>query len=140
LVQASDYITREFETSGYEPTKQSYDVSRLPVSNIEATLAGTLRASEIIVLGAHYDTVSGCPGTNDNASGGTVLLELARRFASRRQPRTVRFVAFVNEEPPFFRTHRMAEDTPDELSVEKLAKLPDGLEHVLTVLCGSIGI
>jgi Zn-dependent M28 family amino/carboxypeptidase len=35
------------------------------------------------------------------------MLELARRFSGRPQPRTLRFVAFVNEEPPFFRTAHM---------------------------------
>ena len=59
------------------------------------------------MLGAHYDTVGGSPGANDNGTGVAALLELARRFAGRRQPRTVRFVAFVNEEPPFFQTPQM---------------------------------
>jgi Zn-dependent M28 family amino/carboxypeptidase len=86
---------------------RSYEVSRLTVSNIEVTLPGTSRAGEIVVIGAHYDTVKGCPGANDNATGVAALLELARRFASRRHVRTLKFVAFVNEEPPFFRTASM---------------------------------
>jgi Zn-dependent M28 family amino/carboxypeptidase len=107
LVQAAHYIEGEFRTSGYEPLRQSFEVSRLPVSNIEASVPGTSRAAEIVVLGAHYDTVNGCPGANDNATGVAALLELARRFALRPHRRTIRFVAFVNEEPPFFRTPRM---------------------------------
>jgi Zn-dependent M28 family amino/carboxypeptidase len=107
LVQATDYIEGEFRTSGYEPLRQLFEVSRLPVSNIEATVPGTSCATEIVVLGAHYDTVNGCPGANDNATGVAALLELARRFASRPHKRTIRFVAFVNEEPPFFRTSHM---------------------------------
>jgi Zn-dependent M28 family amino/carboxypeptidase len=59
------------------------------------------------VLGAHYDTVGGSPGANDNGTGVAALLELARRFAGRPQARTIRFVAFVNEEPPFFQTPQM---------------------------------
>ena len=51
--------------------------------------------------------VVGCPGANDNATGVAAVLELAQRFSGRRQPRTIRFVAFVNEEPPFFRTEHM---------------------------------
>lgn len=107
LTQAADYIAAEFRTYGYEPARQTYEVSRLPVSNIEATLAGTSRADEIVVLGAHYDTVPGCPGANDNGTGVAAVLELARRFASRPHARTMRFVAFVNEEPPFFQTAQM---------------------------------
>ena len=107
LVQAADYIAGELRTSGYDPLQQSYEVARLPISNIEATQPGTSRAPEVVVLGAHYDTVAGCPGANDNATGVAALLELSRRFASRPHTRTIRFVAFVNEEPPFFRTPRM---------------------------------
>ena len=53
-------------------------------------------------MGAHYDSAEGSPGANDNGSGVAVLLELSRRFASVDCSRTVRFVAFTNEEPPFF--------------------------------------
>ena len=107
LAEAADYISTAFADAGYEPLRQWYDVARLPVSNIEATLHGTSQSDEIVVLGAHYDTVNGCPGANDNATGVAALLELARRLATRRYVRTLRFVAFVNEEPPFFKTARM---------------------------------
>jgi len=56
------------------------------------------------LLGAHYDTVPGCPGANDNTSGVAALLELSRLFTSIEPALTVRFVAFVNEEPPYFLT------------------------------------
>lgn len=107
LNRAADYIEQQFASSGYAPARQTYDVSRLPVSNIEVTLEGTSRPDEILVVGAHYDTVGGCPGANDNATGVSAVLDLARRFAGRAQPRTVRFVTFVNEEPPFFQTPQM---------------------------------
>ena len=107
LQRAADYIEGELTGNGYEPRRQTYEVSRIPVSNIETALMGTTRAAEIVLLGAHYDTVSGCPGANDNGTGVAALLELSRRFAGRPQPRTIRFVAFVNEEPPFFHTDDM---------------------------------
>lgn len=107
LNRAADYVSSELTASGYAPRRQTFDVSKLPVSNLEATLAGSVRAGEILVIGAHYDTVPGCPGANDNGTGVASMLELANRFSRRPQARTVRFVAFVNEEPPFFRTARM---------------------------------
>jgi len=58
-------------------------------------------------VGAHYDTVPGTPGANDNGTGVVTLLALARAFAGEQQDRTVRFVAFVNEEPPYFQTKNM---------------------------------
>jgi len=107
LRRTVDYLEAAFLGAGYSPARQTYDVSRLPVSNIEVTLRGAAKADEIIVLGAHYDTVGGSPGANDNGTGVAALLELARRFSGRAQPRTIRFVAFVNEEPPFFQTPQM---------------------------------
>ncbi len=75
---------------------------------IEATLAGDGRLPGVAVLGAHYDTVASTPGANDNASGVAALIELAREFAARgAQARSVRFVAFPNEEPPYFQTGEM---------------------------------
>lgn len=56
------------------------------------------------VIGAHYDSVAGWPGANDNATGVAALLELSRVCA---RSRSVRFVAFVNKEPPFLQAPRM---------------------------------
>ena len=66
--------------------------------NLEVEIPGTARPEEIVVVGAHYDTVPGTPGANDNASGVAATLALARRFAKRKIGRTLRFVAFANEE------------------------------------------
>lgn len=51
--------------------------------------------------------MAGCPGANDNGTGVAAVLELARRFAAAPRAKTIRFVAFVNEEPPFFQTDVM---------------------------------
>ena len=56
------------------------------------------------MLGAHYDSVAGSPGANDNATGVAAVLELARFLAGKRLTRSVHVVAFVNEESPFFGT------------------------------------
>ena len=72
--------------------------------NLEITQSGTAQKDQILLIGAHYDTVLGSPGANDNGSGVAALIELSRLFAGLELPMTVRFVAFVNEEPPFFAT------------------------------------
>ncbi|MFQ5633352.1 MAG: M28 family peptidase, partial [bacterium] len=59
------------------------------------------------VIGGHYDTVIDCPGANDNGTGVAATLALARAFANKKTARTLRFVAFVNEEPPYFQTPEM---------------------------------
>jgi Zn-dependent M28 family amino/carboxypeptidase len=107
LDQAARYITREFQQSGLSPAAQPFTALGREVRNIEAELTGNGRPDEILVLGAHYDTVQGCPGANDNGSGVAALLEVARALAPARLERTIRFVAFVNEEPPFFQGPEM---------------------------------
>jgi Zn-dependent M28 family amino/carboxypeptidase len=107
LEQAAQYISTQLTAPGYTPRRQTFELAKLPLSNVEAVLQGTTHGAEIVVVGAHYDTVAGCPGANDNATGVAAVLELAQRFSGRRQPRTIRFVAFVNEEPPFFQTEHM---------------------------------
>jgi Zn-dependent M28 family amino/carboxypeptidase len=107
LNAAMDYVQNEFERSGYEVAVQEYKVSQKWVKNIETEIPGTRLPSQIVLVGAHYDSVLGTAGANDNASGVAALLELARLLKSAPQARTVRFVAFVNEEPPYFQTPDM---------------------------------
>ena len=83
LQRAADYISEVFTLNGYDPARTCFEVSQVPVCNIEATLQGTSHPAEIVVLGAHYDSVPECPGANDNGTGVAALLELSRRFARR---------------------------------------------------------
>jgi Zn-dependent M28 family amino/carboxypeptidase len=107
LTAAAIYINDSFAASGYAVTAQDFEVQGHHIQNIEAVLRGTSDPDTIVVVGAHYDSVMGCPGANDNATGVAATLDLARRFAGSARPRTIRFVAFANEEPPFFQTSSM---------------------------------
>lgn len=107
LLAAADFITRSFAASGYPVSKQTYEVRGRPCDNLEVELPGGKSKEEIVIVGAHYDSVRGAPGANDNASGAAGLLALARHFADQKPERTLRFVAFVNEEPPHFQTGEM---------------------------------
>ena len=102
MAAAAGYIQEILEGAGYTVNVQPFTSRGLTVNNIEAALPGHGAADEIIVVGAHYDSVVDCPGADDNASGVAALLELARLLAGSTLPRTVRFVAFANEEAPFF--------------------------------------
>jgi hypothetical protein len=101
LVRAADYIEAELAAAGYTPQRQTYSVRGLDCHNIEAEIVGAEKREEIVLLGAHYDSVPGTPGANDNASGVAALLALARRVAGSQPQRTVRLVAFTNEEWPY---------------------------------------
>jgi hypothetical protein len=107
LEAAASYIEGVYSDLGYHATGQAFKVDNLSVRNLEAELKGVLEADEIVIVGAHYDSVIGSPGANDNASGVAALLEIARILSKKTLTRTVRFVAFVNEEPPFYRTGEM---------------------------------
>ena len=102
LHAAADYIRREWTGMGYDVATQSYQAAGVLSENLEVTRTGRSRPGEIVLIGAHYDSVQGSPGANDNASGVAALLEISREFAQLSPERSVRFVAFVNEEPPFF--------------------------------------
>ena len=99
---AADYITQTWQQQGYSVIRHPYVVRGVSCENLEITCSGSAESDEIILIGAHYDSVIGSPGANDNGSGVAVLLELSRLFAGITPSITVRFVAFVNEEPPFF--------------------------------------
>jgi len=102
LASAASYIKGEWEQQGYEVNLQHYRAKGIDCSNLEVTRVGSNTSAPIILIGAHYDSVKGSPGANDNGSGVAALLELSRLFSTVTPQTTVRFVAFVNEEPPFF--------------------------------------
>lgn len=107
LAAAAKSIEAALVEAGYQVNWHGYEVRGAMSHNLEVEIPGGQRRHEIVVIGAHYDSVSGSPGANDNASGVAALLALARSFATAKPERTLRFVAFVNEEPPFFWTAEM---------------------------------
>jgi Peptidase family M28 len=123
LNAAADFIEDSFSRAGLQTRRDSYDMHGQACHNIEAEIPGSQGAavssgavasakaarppSSIIVIGAHYDSVFGSPGANDNGSGMAATLALARRFVAKPAQHTLRFVAFVNEEPPYFLSDEM---------------------------------
>jgi hypothetical protein len=105
LNAAADFIENSFSRAGLHPRRDSYELRGQACHNIEAEIPGA--RPEILLIGAHYDSVFGSPGANDNGSGVVAMLALARRFAGKKTERTLRFVAFVNEEPPYFLSGEM---------------------------------
>lgn len=107
LERAAGYIKQEFKNYGYQPQEQVYDLAGKTFRNIIAIKRGKVLANKIIVVCAHYDSVVGSPGADDNASGVAGLLELARLLSKEELKKTVKFIAFTNEEPPFYLTKDM---------------------------------
>ena len=111
LKRAASYIEGQLKEAGSNLTRQVFSVgkgdAKRNAANIILEYTGSSKSSEIVVIGAHYDGAHDCPAANDNGSGMAALLEIAKVFAHEKCERTLRFVAFTNEEPPFFRTKDM---------------------------------
>jgi hypothetical protein len=108
LAKTVDWLTREMKALGFDVREQSYEVRGRTVKNLEAELKGEgSKADEIVVVGAHYDSIPGSPAANDNGTGVASVIEIARMMKDAKPGRTVRFVFFVNEEPPYFQTPAM---------------------------------
>ncbi|MCE2925129.1 MAG: M28 family peptidase [Phycisphaeraceae bacterium] len=93
--------------AGFEAPRETFVERGSRVPNLEYTIPGTSRAGEIIVVGAHYYSYQGTPGADDNASGVAACIALGKSLRATPQPRTIRIVFFVNEEPPAFWTRDM---------------------------------
>jgi Zn-dependent M28 family amino/carboxypeptidase len=104
LNAAEDYVSRSFSAMGYAPQRQSFIYLRQEVANV---IAGPPDQDGYYLLGAHFDTVAGTPGADDNASGVAVLLETARLAGSLSPAPPWAFVGFTTEEPPAFATPYM---------------------------------
>ncbi|MFP4414658.1 MAG: M28 family peptidase [Coleofasciculus sp.] len=107
LIAATDFLEREISQVGYKVKRQGYEIDNQTYYNLEVEIIGTEKPQEIVVVGGHYDSVYTSPAANDNGTGAAATLELARLFAGKQPARTLRFVEFVNEEPPFFQTDDM---------------------------------
>lgn len=110
LKKAQDYITEQMTIYNSEFSTQHYRTGKKAVNNLIIEKVGQSKPDEIIIVGAHYDTVMDSPGADDNATGIACVLELSRLLHNYANQRTLRFVAFTLEEPPFFGTEEMGSD------------------------------
>jgi len=91
---ARKYITASLKNLGWSPSLQRFADG----INIVAERPGTSPKAGTIIVAAHYDTVPGSPGADDNASGVATLLEIARIFRALPTPQTLKLVFFDAEE------------------------------------------
>lgn len=156
LEKAAQYIEHCFKSAGLGVSSQQFSVSTRDATqrkitdtgisfatitnstrNIVAEVTGASAPEKVIVVGAHYDSVFDCPAANDNGSGVAAVLEIAKALANSKPAYTIRFIAFTNEEPPFFRTedmgsyryaqlcHQNGEDIVGMLSLETIGYYSD---------------
>jgi Zn-dependent M28 family amino/carboxypeptidase len=111
LAKAERYIESSYRDIGLPVRREPYRYGDVEVANIVAELASRANPAGRYVLGAHYDSVNGTVGADDNASAVAVQLETARLMKSVQDQEgldaAINFVSFALEEPPVFGTNRM---------------------------------
>lgn len=98
LEQAAQYIEKEFLKTGLDVKEDHFEWEGKSYKNIVAEKRGITFPLRVLILGAHYDTVPGSPGADDNASAVALLLEVARNIQAVPLGSTVRLIAFSLEE------------------------------------------
>ena len=101
------WVKARWESQGYPVQVHSFSVDGRSYANLEIEIAGKKSPSRIIVVSAQYDTLPESPGANNNGSGMAVLFQLSELFREHTPDKTLRLIAFVNEEDPFFGTEDM---------------------------------
>jgi len=104
---AREYLRRQLRNMGHDVAEQLYPTSLRQAANLEVILRGSRADAPVLIVGAHYDSVIGTPGADDNASAVAILLEIARSLRPYRLKRDVRLVFYDCEEPPHFHLGEM---------------------------------
>jgi acetylornithine deacetylase/succinyl-diaminopimelate desuccinylase-like protein len=121
--RAADWLAGRFRDAGCdEVVLHEFPIGPRTRHNVVATIRGTDRPDEFVLVGAHYDSRNAqfadargpAPGANDNASGTAALLELARLLAVDPPGRSVRLVAFSGEEQGLIGSRSYAKTCRDE--------------------------
>ncbi len=103
LAGAADALAEKIEAAGYPLERQGYELQGVLAQNLVASLRGSARPEESVVVGAHYDCPEGSPGASD-ATGAAALLVLARRLRAAAPAVSVHWVWFGTSAPPYART------------------------------------
>lgn len=126
LKEAEKFVKSRLQEYG-TVNEYPYTYNGVEVANLELDIFTDDGEKDILIIGAHYDTVSSTPGADDNASAVAVLLELARHAqrlkTENRLKENVRFMAFPLEEPPAFDTKNMGSKQYVEIIKERKDKI-----------------
>lgn len=140
LEQAARHIEATLEGYGYRLRRQEYEAGGQKVRNIEVSVSNAApgaKPERIFIVGAHYDSARGAPGANrsgnDGGSGTAAVLELARLLKTMQPSRgtELKFVFFVNEEPPSQLANAMGEEMGSMQHARDLKKNGHNVEGAL---------
>jgi len=102
--EVQDLCATRFSALGFTVERYQYGDG----VDVIGTLPGTSRPEEIVIVSAHYDTIMGGDGADDNASGVAAVLESARLLAAGKHERTLVVACWDEEEPAETGSYRYA--------------------------------
>lgn len=108
LEQAADYITHQLQSMGLSVSREEVPFEGIVSHNIFGLKEGTDPSAGTFILGAHYDSVQGSPGADDNASAVAALLGVVRCLEKIPVKSSILFAAFALEEYGFIGSRQMA--------------------------------
>jgi hypothetical protein len=107
--QAGEWIFSEFQDMGLDVRYHNWSHGGESGQNVEATLHGVNETSdEIYIICAHYDTVSGSPGADDDGSGVAAVMSAAEILSHYIVNHTIRFITFSGEEQGLYGSYQYA--------------------------------
>jgi Zn-dependent M28 family amino/carboxypeptidase len=119
-MRTAEYICGFYEEIGVEARLETYGYPGFEVANVVAEIRSGPNPAKRILIGAHYDSVAGTVGADDNASAVAVQLETARQVLALKENQdldlAVAFVSFALEEPRAYGTRYMGSRVFDELA------------------------
>jgi hypothetical protein len=107
LRKCEAWIIAKWESQGYTVKIHDVPIGERKYYNIEIEIPGTTSPAEIVIVSGQYDTLPDSPGANNNGSGMAALFQISNLLKNYHPQRTLRLIAFVNEEDPFFGTEMM---------------------------------
>jgi hypothetical protein len=97
--RAIDYYVERLRSFGYEPELQWFEPQPgVRSANVIARVQGTVDPELVYVVSSHFDSAQESPGADDNSSGATALLEIARLLADNPMAATIELAFLTAEE------------------------------------------
>ena len=122
-----NWILSQYQSWGYtDIQQQEVNVWGETGYNIIVTKLGTVHPDEFIIIDGHYDTIVG-PGVNDNGSGTSAILEIARILKDIPTEYSIKFIHFTAEELGLIGSHYYVQDivVPQNLNIKLVLNIDE---------------
>jgi Peptidase family M28 len=93
-----DSMLAVYRQGGLFTQTQNWNLGNYTASNVIGSSTGMQRPGQVLIVDAHYDSVSNSPGADDNGTGTVGVMEIARLLADYPVNNTLRFIGFDLEE------------------------------------------